>query len=221
MRHSGFIVVVILIISAVLFLPQHTVFAGAAGSAGSSAGGSHGGSSSGGGFSSASRGSSPSSSAGPRNGSSSSVSGSQGKTKGAKTETHDLASLLRHKKADPKAPVVASAVDQSKFCKKGQNCGTCQSGFRNGAGNCAPQLTSCSIGQTWNNYICGPQYWSNSCDAMAAQLEAQGRHMQGTTDPGERLLYQTLQNQYQQCLQRFGLASFGVYGFGSPGLFIP
>ncbi len=232
MRHSV-VVAAILFISASLLLAQHSSGGGGGGSSsggGHSGGGFSGGSSSGfhgGGSSGVSSPSSHTNSANPSSPSSRNVQGktasgtlqSNQKSENAKPKGGDLVSFLRHKTPEAKPHFVPSSFVPPGRCKNGQNCGTCPGGgIRNSAGNCIQQ-TSCSVGQAWNSYVCGPQYWSNGCNALAGQLAAQGRHMQSTTDPGESLIYQSLLDRYQQCLQRYGWASYGVYGFGSAGLF--
>ncbi len=38
--------------------------------------------------------------------------------------------------------------------------------------------------------------------------------MRGRNDPGQSLVYRNLQDQYDQCMERFGLQPFGSFAFG-------
>ena len=88
------------------------------------------------------------------------------------------------------------------MCPRGQS--------RNSAGACVALVNICPYGEYTTGLPCGTQYdtqyWFTDCSALTAALEAQRRRMQGLSDPGESLIYQKLQRQYQDCLAhpRFG-----------------
>lgn len=95
-------------------------------------------------------------------------------------------------------------------CLKGR-CGLCPAGeSRNGAGRCSIVSNLCAYG---TGYGCSSQLWFSSCRFLATQLSAQQELMWGRDDFGEGLRYQWLQDQYHQCLQRYGLQGFGAYEF--------
>jgi len=238
-RLSSLVVAVLLLVSTVL-LAQHS-FAGGGSSLGggvssgglSGGGASHSGSSGSGSVSSShggsggsgsSHGSSSASSSSGRSGAGSGHSASTRSSTGsgnsirakANPPTHVLEpassaihekkgfwGFLRHKKP---APPQQAWIAPPKHCKKGQYCpSTCQAGY------------------AWNGLACGVQYepywWFNSCSSLAAQLEAQRERLREHPDPGESLIYRTLMDQYQLCLQRYGLAPFSFYALDEANLF--
>jgi len=73
-------------------------------------------------------------------------------------------------------------------------------------------------GQAWNGFACGLPYWSNDCEALARQLAAHRRQMQGQNDYGQSLRLRLLQEQYEQCLRR-SRVPFGAYAFNDASLF--
>lgn len=152
------------------------------------------------------------------------VNGTDGVAKGygavstkapAQPEKRSLVSFLRHplKKHEPVVAALRQPPCRQKPCPVPCPGG----GLRGKNGACVVTTNACLLGQPWNG-ACGA-YWSNSCDALARQLEAQRRHMQSGSDPGESLIYRTLRDQYDQCLGRYGYASFGSYTFNDLGLF--
>ena len=134
----------------------------------------------------------------------------------AQPEKKSFLSFLRHpqKKRDP---LVADLKQPP--CRK-QPCPVpCPGGgLRGKNGACAVVANSCPLGQSWNGFSCRA-YWSNSCDALARQLEAQRRQMLGGSDPGQSLIYRTLRDQYEQCVRRYGYAFFGSYAYNGLSLF--
>ncbi|MFZ3263252.1 MAG: hypothetical protein WA172_04580 [Terriglobales bacterium] len=94
-------------------------------------------------------------------------------------------------------------------CVKGP-CAVCPPGHSRSGGACVV-TTSCGAGQPWNGFGCGTQFWSNDCASLANQLAAVRRQMQGQNDPGQSLIYRTLQKQYESCLARYGGATFSSY----------
>ena len=137
----------------------------------------------------------------------------------AQPEKRGFVSFLRHplKKHDLKSTQVATFIQP--FCRKKPCPAPCPGGGvrgRNGA--CVVVANTCSPGQSWSGFACGA-YRSNSCESLAHHLEAQRRQMQSGSDPGQSLIYRTLRDQYDQCLRRYGFASFGSYAFNDLSLF--
>jgi len=235
-RLSSLVVAVLLLVSTVL-LAQHSFASGGSSpgggvsSGGLSGGASHSGSSGSGSVSSShggsggsgsSHGSSSASSSSGRSGAGSGHSASTRSSTGsgnsirakANPPTHVLEpssihekkgfwGFLRHKKP---APPQQAWIAPPKHCKKGQYCpSTCQAGY------------------AWNGLACGVQYepywWFNSCSSLAAQLQAQRERLREHPDPGESLIYRTLLDQYQLCLQRSGFAPFSFYALDEANLF--
>ena len=202
MRLSGLVVAAILFVSAAL-LAQHP-----SGASGSSTGGSH---------SSSSGGSSSSSSASSHNSRSSAshVAGtgvaashlpSSSKLPSAKVnampEKQGFRSFLRHPFKRPSP--VQTAEFKRPPCRK-EPCAVCPPGeSRNGNGACVVASNVCSTGQFWNGLACGStQYrFNDDCRALLDELAAQQRQMRGQNDPGQSLRYQSLRQQYEQCLER-------------------
>jgi len=230
MRLSGLVIAVILICSTTL-LAQHSSGGGGSSSGGSShssssssgsfssSGSSHvssvGGSHSGGASSSTRGGSAPHDSAkndSAKNGLNVRARGPESAS--LKAEKKGLFSFLRHHKAAPNRSLEA-ATKQFFRCKKGENCTCFGRGSRNHACG-SPVQSSCLAGQTWNGLGCGTPYWLNNCRALAQQLEAERLEMQGQVDPGQDLRYQRLQEQYDQCMRRFGADPFSAYLFDTP-----
>ncbi len=213
MRLSGLVIATILLVSATLVLAQHT-----SGGGSSSGGSSHGGYS--GGSSASSASSHTPSASGSHVGSTgaasshlSSPSKSPSIKANASPEEKSSRSFL-HPFRKPK-PVATAAFKRPPSCLKGP-CPVCPPGeSRNGTGACGPPVVAnnmCRAGQSWNGFACGTQYWFNDCRAFADQLAAQERQQRGRNDPGQSLRHQLLQNQYEQCMKRFGLRPFG-YAF--------
>ncbi|MGA7849798.1 MAG: hypothetical protein WCA13_11890 [Terriglobales bacterium] len=76
---------------------------------------------------------------------------------------------------------------------------------------------ACSSGQAWNGFACGVPYWSNDCEALAGQMADQRRQMEGQSDYGQALRLRQLQDQYDQCLRRFGsYPFFSAFLFDTP-----
>ncbi len=227
MRLSGVVVAAILVISTAL-LAQHS-----SGGGGSSTGGSsHGGSGFSGG-SSSSGSSHVSSGGGSHSGSVSSSATARGnsarhdsaknglnvrvpgsESASLKEEKKGFFSFLGHHKAARNTSLEA-ATKLFFRCKKGENCGCFGRGSRTGTCG-SPVQSSCSAGQSWNGLGCGTPYWLNNCNALAQQLEAERQTMQGHVDPGQNLRYQRLQEQYDQCMRRFGVNPFSAYLFDTP-----
>jgi hypothetical protein len=61
---------------------------------------------------------------------------------------------------------------------------------------------SCAKRAVFNGFSCGLPYVFNDCGALANQLAAQRRHMQGQSDPGQALIYRLLREQYESCALR-------------------
>lgn len=91
-----------------------------------------------------------------------------------------------------------------------QPCAICPPGGSH-KGACAIARNLCGPGQSWNAIACSAQYWFHDCSDLARQLEAQRRLMRGNNDPGQSLVYRNLQDQYDQCMERFGLQPFGSF----------
>jgi len=103
-------------------------------------------------------------------------------------------------------------------CRKGQNCWVCPGG-RSATGQCINQSQySCLNGQVWNGFSCGAQAWFNSCRALEEELADQRLRMQGQADSAESLRYQSLLQQYEQCVRQFGLGRFGSYALADERL---
>ena len=229
MRLSGLVIAVILICSTTL-LAQHSSGGGGSSSGGSShssssssgsfssSGSSHvssvGGSHSGGASSSTRGGSAPHDSAKNDSAKKLNVRARGPESASLKAEKKGLFSFLRHHKAAPNRSLEA-ATKQFFRCKKGENCTCIGRGSRNHACG-SPVQSSCLAGQTWNGLGCGTPYWLNNCRALAQQLEAERLEMQGQVDPGQDLRYQRLQEQYDQCMRRFGADPFSAYLFDTP-----
>ena len=222
MRLSGLVVAAILFVSATL-LAQHSSGAG-----GSSSGGSH--SSSSGGSSSSSSASSHISSSSASHVASTGVATSHlspstklssaklpsAKLPSAKVnaapEKQGFRSFLRHpfKKSVP----VQTAEFKRRPCRKAP-CAVCPPGESSNGGACVLPSNICSTGQVWNGFACGTQYrFNDDCRALLDQLAAQQRQMRGQDDPGQSLRYQSLRQQYEQCLERSRF-----HGYSSAALF--
>jgi len=211
------LVTVLLLISSTTLLAQHS--SGASGSGGGSHGSS--GASSGGSVSSGSTHST--SNASHATGVSHSGTATAAKSNSAKAVSGPVAAQSGkrfflfpwHKRPSPEL-----ASWRPTPCLYGHNCTPCRAGSRSGVGMCSqPQGISCPAGQVWNGSHCAAQnWWSNDCTALANQLEAQRRHMQGFNDPGQSLVYQQLRNQYLSCLSRRGL-DLGFYALNDVSLF--
>jgi hypothetical protein len=138
-------------------------------------------------------------------------------TKAAQPEKKGFFSFLRHpqKKQEPVVANLRQPPCRQKPCPVPCPGG----GLRGKNGACAVVANNtCSPGQSWNGYVCGA-YWSNSCETLARQVEAQRRQMQGGLDPGQSLIYRTLRDQYEQCVRRYGYAYFGSYAYNGASLF--
>ena len=218
MRLSGLVVAAILFVSATL-LAQHSSGAG-----GSSSGGSHS-SSSGGSSSSSSASSHISSSSASHVASTGAATShlspstklSSAKLPSAKVnaapEKQGFRSFLRHpfKKSAP----VQTAEFKRRPCRK-EPCAVCPPGGSHNGGACVVPSNVCSTGQFWNGFACGStQYrFNNDCRALLDQLVGQQRQMRGQDDPGQSLRYQSLRQQYEQCLERSRF-----HGYSSASLF--
>jgi hypothetical protein len=137
----------------------------------------------------------------------------------AQPEKRSLVGFLRHplKKHDAKSTAVADLRQPP--CRKKPCPAPCPGGGTRGSnGACPIAAYSCSPGQFGNGYGCS-MYWSNDCSALARQLEAQRRQMQGGSDPGQSLIYRMLRDQYEQCARRYGFAPFSSYTFSDAPLF--
>lgn len=214
MRLPGLVVASILLFSLTI-LGQHA----SGGGGGANSGGSHGSSgfSSGysGGYSSAapSHVGSTSSAVSHTSGSTSSSSGRA--TSSVAPEKKGLFSFF-HRKPEAR-PSNVSSFWPPIGSKKGEVCTCLGGGSRNAAGQCSfrPQVFACGTGSGWNGYGCAAQYWSNDCRSIAQQLAAQRQQMRGQSDYGQSLRYRLLQQQYQQCLMRYGSYGFGAYSFAA------
>jgi len=213
MRLSGLVLAALLLVSATL-LAQHS-------SGGGGFSGSHGGYSGGSGFSASSAGS-HSSSGSASHVASTGSSSSKPSSSSSKPATKENASQLKksswsllHPFRKSKSPQNA-AFKRPAPCLKGL-CTPCPPGeARNGKGACVLARNACSYGQSWNGFSCGLPYWSNDCDALAQQLASQRRQMQGQNDYGQSLRLRMLQDQYEQCLRRYGSYAFSSLLLDTP-----
>jgi hypothetical protein len=220
MRLSGLAVAVLFLFSSIL-LAQHSSGVFSSGGGFHSSSGSIGGHASSGSSHSAS-GAAHASSGATHNSGDTAMGARDRSTKAAalsaaKLEKRHFFSFPWHKK-----PTLQHAYWQTRPCVKGHNCVPCAPGSHGAAGMCTPQPPNvlCLPGQGWNGLGCTPQtWWVNDCTALAAQLEAQKRHMRGLNDPGQSLIYQVLRNQYLSCLARGGLGVFSFYAFNDPSIF--
>jgi len=210
MRLSGLVVAAILFVSATL-LAQHSSGAG-----GSSSGGSHSSSSGGSSSSASSHNSSSPASHVARTGTAASHSLPSAKlpssTVSAAPEKKGFRAFLRHpfKKSVP----VQTAEFKRRPCRK-EPCAVCPPGGSSNGGACALPSNVCSTGQVWNGFACGTQYrFNDDCRALLDQLVAQQQQMRGQNDPGQSLRYQSLRQQYEQCLERSRF-----HGYSSASLF--
>ena len=115
-------------------------------------------------------------------------------------------------------PFRKPAIQAATFpaCRNG-SCGFCRNGgSRNASGACVITSSSCPSRQQWNGFSCGAQGWFNDCRVLAEQLSAEQRRSQGRNNPGQSLRNQMLQDQYEQCLSRFGFGAFAsAYSFNN------
>jgi len=201
MRLSGFVVASLLLVSATL-LAQHSSGGGFSGGSSHGGSGSVGGGSShvsSGGGSGSARGSGSAPSSGRTNASNARAHAPES---GAKPEKKGFFSSLWHKKEPPK----------SSFCGGRES--------RNASGAClsSAQTHSCPKGTVWTGFgngYCTTGYQFNECSALASQLAAQRRHMQGQSDPGQSLFNRLLSEQYQSCRSR----NHGLWSYNSASLF--
>jgi len=207
MRLSGLVIATILLVSVTL-VAQHSSGGGAS-SGGSASVSSH----SGGSTSSAGSMSSHTSSASAAHVGSTSAAAhpsSSSKLSGkgnAAPEKKSSRSLL-HPFRKPQ-PVQTAKFKRPAPCLKGR-CPVCPPGeSRSGSGVCAVATNACTPGLSWNGFACGVPYRFNDCSALANQLEAERRRMQGQSDPGQAVFYRMLRQQYESCLQRYGSPMFG------------
>jgi len=214
MRLSGLVVAAILLVSATL-LAQHSS------GGGSSSGGSHGGSAGGSSFSVSSAGGySTGSSHVASTGSSSRPSSSSSKASPGKENAslgNKSSRSLFHPFRKPK-PGQNAAFKPPVPCLKGI-CAVCPPGeSRNGRGACVIAGNACLSGQSSyrSGFACGVPYWSNDCSALAERLAAQRRQMPGQSDYGQSLRLRLLQQQYDECLWRFGSYPFSALLFDTP-----
>lgn len=113
-------------------------------------------------------------------------------------------------------PVQSAAFKHPAPCLKGRPCPVCPAAGSHFGGACVPANNGCQAGQSWNGLTCGVAYWSNDCNALAEQLAAQREQMQGQSDYGQSLRLRMLQQQYQQCLSRFGSYPFSALLLDTP-----
>ncbi len=202
MRLSGLVLAALLLVSVTL-LAQHS-------SGGGGFSGSHGGYSGCSGFSASSANTHSTSSAASHVSSPSSSSPSSkvssSTRENASPEKKSSWSLLHpFRKSNPPQK---AAFKRPAPCLKGF-CTPCPSGeARNGKGACVIESNACSYRQSWNGFSCGLPYWSNDCDALAQQMVTQRRQMKGQNDYGQGLRLRMLQDQYEQCLRRYGSYAF-------------
>lgn len=107
-------------------------------------------------------------------------------------------SFLHHKKPAPEL-----ATNPPFHCKKGQSCRL-------------PIRPACQTGRVWNSSSCAQydQYsWFDGCRALADQLAAERERMRLGGDSGASLRYQSMLNQYRQCMSRYGAEPFSSYLF--------
>jgi hypothetical protein len=200
MRLSGLVIATVLLVSATL-LAQRGGGSSSGGSSGgasysgggsSSAGSSHAssGGSSGGSISSSSARSSGSFSSARSSGSASASSGRTGQaTAGSNARTHAPESS-----AKPEKRSFFSSLWHKKEPPKSVSLARAQ---------------RCPKGSVFNGFSCSSPYVFRDCSALANQLAAQQRHMQGQSDPGQALIYRLLREQYESCALRH--PSFGTY----------
>jgi hypothetical protein len=194
MRLSGLVIATVLLVSATLLAQR---------GGGSSSGGSGGASYSGGGFSSA--GSSHASSGGSSGGSFSSRSArssgsapaSSGRT-GQATAGSNARTHAPESSAKPEKRSFFSSLWHKKEPPKSVS---------------LAQAQRCPKGSVFNGFGCSSPYVFRDCSALANQLAAQQRHMQGQSDPGQALIYRLLREQYESCAMRH--PGFGVYNSAS------
>ncbi len=123
----------------------------------------------------------------------------------AQPEKKGFFSFLHHKKP---APGLASLTNPPSRCKKGQSCRI---------------RPACQTGRAWNSSSCAQydQYsWFDACRSLADRLAAERERMRLGGDPGASLRYQMMQNQYRQCMARYGAEPFSSYLF-SDASFVP
>jgi hypothetical protein len=213
MRLSGFVVAANLLLSVTL-MAQHSTGGGSShgGSSGASSSFSaHGGFSGGSGASVSNHNSGSSAShAGGTSPSPSSKASSKENASPEKKNSHSF--LHPFRKA---SPVQRAAFKHPAPCLKGRPC-PCPTGGSHFGGACVPANNGCQAGQSWNGLTCGVPYWSNDCNALAEQLAAQREQMQGQSDYGQSLRLRMLQQQYQQCLSRFGSYQFSALLLDTP-----
>jgi len=198
MRLSSLVVAAILLVSANL-LAQHSSAAG-----GSSSGGSHSSSSGSSSSSASTHISSSSASHVASTGAAASHPSPSAKLPSGKInaapEKQGFRSFLRHpfRKSAP----VQTAEYKRRPCRK-EPCAVCPPGESSNGGACVLPSNVCLAGQIWNGFSCGTQYrFNDDCRALLDQLAAQQQQMRGQNDPGESLRYQSLRQQYEQCLDR-------------------
>lgn len=114
-------------------------------------------------------------------------------------------SFLHHKKPEP---VLATRTNPPFHCKKGQSCRI-------------PIRPACQTGRVWNSSSClqYDQYsWFDACRSLADQMAAERERMRLGGDPGASLRYRMMQNQYGQCVARYGAEPFSSYLFSDASL---
>jgi hypothetical protein len=217
MRVSGLVLAAILLVSITL-LAQH--------SSGGGGGSSHGGSSSSGSSHSSFAGGS--SVSGHSSGSSPSHAGSTGAASSHSSPASKLSSTKEIVSPEKKSsrsffhpfkkakPVESAEFKRPASCLKGRTCPVCPPGGSHFGGACRVASNGCLAGQSWNGFSCGAGYWSNDCNALAEQLAAERQEMQGQNDYGQSLRLRMLQQQYEQCLRRFGYYPFSALLFDTP-----
>jgi len=127
-------------------------------------------------------------------------------------EKQGFGSFLRHpfKKSAP----VQTAEFKRRPCRKGP-CAVCPPGESSTGGACRLPGNMCSTGLFLNGFACGTQYrFNDDCRVLAEQLAEQQRQMRGQNDPGQSLRYQSLRQQYEQCVERSRF-----HGYSSASLF--
>jgi hypothetical protein len=120
----------------------------------------------------------------------------------AAPEKQGFRSFLRHPFKRP-SPVQTVEFKRPAPCLK-KPCALCPPGGSRNGGACVVASNVCSAGQFWNGFACGStQYrFNDDCRALLDELAAQQRQMRGQNDPGQSLRYQSLRQQYEQCLER-------------------
>jgi len=89
------------------------------------------------------------------------------------------------------------------FCWKGRDCSPCQSKAWNGLG--------CGLPFQYAQY---QPYWQGiDCRALANELAFMRARMQVQVEPGDRLRYQMLLRQYEECLRHSRFAAIDPYAF--------